>query len=360
MPPVIQRDIPLAPLTSIGLGARARFFGVASSISDIKYYLEYAMAESLPVYVLGGGSNTIFPDTDYEGLVLQIALNTLSHQESPGKVIVQAGAGMIWDHLVETCVQRGWAGLECLSGIPGSAGATPIQNVGAYGQEVADSLSGVFALDRTTLKEINFLAEECDFGYRFSRFKGRDQGRYIITGVEFQLEPDGEPSVRYSELQRKLAEEYQMSARSDPRARLQMVRHAVLELRRAKSMLLDASDPNSKSCGSYFMNPLLDIDQLQSFQNLCVALEIREPPIYPVGALYKTSAAWLIDHAGFARGYQKGGVGISQKHTLALINRAGSTTELLALQNEIIEKVDTLFGIRLEREPVIVMPHNPG
>ncbi len=334
--PILREHIPLAPLTTLGLGGPARYLAECTSLDQMRTCLTWAVAEGLPVQVLGGGSNVLFADAGYSGLVLKVALSGLEFNGATAEV----AAGEDWDGFVQCCVKRGLAGVECLSGIPGSVGATPIQNVGAYGQEVKDTIVEVRVLDRQTLEEIAFAPAECGFAYRQSRFKGADRDLFIVTSVTYRLDASGQPQIRYPELRRHL---------NDARPTLATVRDAVLALRRGKSMVIDRQDPNSRSVGSFFLNPVIDAEAF-------AALKDRYPsvPHFPDSAGVKVPAAWLVEQAGFHKGLQRGGVGISQRHALALVNRSGTTREVLALAGEIREGVQQAFGIRLEREPVLV------
>ena len=333
---ILREHIPLAPLTTMGLGGPARYLAECASLDEMRDCLTWAEAESLPVQVLGGGSNVLFADVGYSGLVLKVGLSGMTFTGAT----VEVAAGEDWDGFVQCCVERGLAGVECLSGIPGSVGATPIQNVGAYGQEVKDTIVEVRALDRQTLAEIAFAPAECGFAYRQSRFKGADRDRFIVTSVTYRLDAGGQPQIRYPELRRHVDDECPTLA---------TVRDAVLALRRGKSMVIDPQDPNSRSVGSFFLNPVIDAEAF-------AALKDRYPnvPHFPAAAGVKVPAAWLVEQAGFHKGLRRGDVGISERHALALVNRGGTTREVLALAGEIRDAVEQTFGIRLEREPVLV------
>ncbi|MGB9592299.1 MAG: UDP-N-acetylmuramate dehydrogenase, partial [Candidatus Kryptoniota bacterium] len=233
---------------------------------------------------------------------------------------------------------------------PGLTGATPIQNVGAYGQEVSDTIEEVTVLDRSTKSVFKFNGSECGFGYRTSRFKLADKGRFIIIGVGFALRKHGAPLIKYPELldQFKIWE-------GRTKVTLNLVRSAVLTLRKKKSMILDPDDPNSKSVGSFFVNPVLNEGQFRTFMAKADELGVSDKvPIFPVKGGVKISAAWLVENAGFHRGFRKGGVGISANHALALVNFGGTTSELIGLATEIREKVMSIFGIKLEIEPLVL------
>jgi UDP-N-acetylmuramate dehydrogenase len=294
------------------------------------------------VQVFSGGSNIIFADEGFDGVVLNVALRGFREEESRDNAVLTVAAGEPWDSVVVRAAEKGWGGIECLSGIPGSTGGTPVQNVGAYGQEVGETLTSVRALDRRTLTEREFSRDECGFGYRVSRFKGSDAGLFIITEVRFRLTRNLEPEVRYAELAREL--DSIKTGRLTPAD----VRAAVIALRRKKSMVADAADENSRSVGSFFTNPVVTKTFLEE------KLKGVPIPAYPAPGGIKLSAAWLVEHAGFAKGFRKGGAGISEHHALAIVNRGGRTRDVMALAGEIEQEVERKFGIRLAREPVVV------
>jgi UDP-N-acetylmuramate dehydrogenase len=345
----VEHDVPLAPLTTLRLGGPARRFVTASTQDEL---VEAVRAAAPPVLLLAGGSNLVLPDAGWEGTVVRVATRGLEVEDA--RVVAQAGED--WDGLVARCVAGGLAGVECLSGIPGSTGATPIQNVGAYGQEVSAVITRVRALDREAGGAdgadgagdvVELAPRECGFGYRTSAFK-RVPGRHVVLEVEFALRPDalGEP-VRYAELARAL------DVPIGGRAPLADVRAAVLALRRGKGMVLDPCDVDTVSAGSFFTNPVLSDEQFAALRDRAGAGAV--PPAFPDAQGHvKTSAAWLIEHAGFERGHGNGRARLSSKHTLALTNRGGSTAELLALAREIREGVREAFGVTLEAEPTIV------
>ena len=339
----INRDVPLAPLTTFGIGGRARNFVRVTSVDDLRE----ALRSDPRVLVLGGGSNLVVGDAGWDGLVVQIGLPGVDIAMHGDHAIVTVGAGIVWDELVAQMVEAGLAGVECLSGIPGLVGATPMQNVGAYGQEVADTITRVRALDRTTGEVIDFTPDACRFAYRTSMFKGND--RYVIVEVAFRLARDAQSvPLRYPELTRALG------IGEAGRAPLAEVRRRVIELRRGKGMVVDAADPESKSAGSFFMNPIVDTDTFTAFAGR-LPPDVT-PPSWPApGGTTKLSAGWLIERAGFVKGYTVGRVGISKKHALALVNRGDATAaELLALAREIQSAVRDKLGIELVPEPVIV------
>jgi len=344
---VIRDGVPLAPLTTFELGGPAAHLTEATDDAAIAEALRWAGARQLPVAILGGGSNVVVADAGFEGLVIRIATRGRSFQPLPdGSVDLTAAAGEPWDDLVADTVARGLAGLECLSGIPGLAGATPIQNVGAYGQEVAQTIRRVRVLDRGTLGISELDATDCAFGYRDSRFK-RDPDRFVVLAVTFALRPAGAPALRYPELAAALG------GTGDPS--LADVRAAVLALRAKKSMVLAPDDPNRRSAGSFFMNPVVSAAEADAVaQRAGVATQAM--PRFPAGGgRVKLSAGWLIERAGFPKGTRRGPVGISTAHALALVNLGGARTDqLLGLAAEIQDAVRQRLGVALAREPVLL------
>ena len=306
-----------------------------------------------PLLLLAGGSNVVIGDNGFPGTValLRTAGVLFEAGSDPDDVLVTVEAGQPWDDVVALAVTEGLAGIECLSGIPGSAGATPIQNVGAYGQEVAETITSVLVYDRADDRTRDLASAECHFGYRTSRFKHSE--RFIVLAVTFRLRRSTVAApARYAELARAL------DIPTGGRASLAEVRAAVLELRAAKGMVLDPADPDTFSVGSFFMNPVLEAGAFATLLARARDCAGAEPAAWPSpDGTTKISAAWLIEHAGFGKGYAGGhaGVSVSTKHTLALTNRgAGTTAELLALAREIVEGVEKAFGVRLRPEPVLV------
>jgi UDP-N-acetylmuramate dehydrogenase len=353
-PPGLREHVPLAPLTTLGLGGPARWFLRAGSEAEVRVGLEWARQERLPAMILGGGSNVIVPDAGLDALVLQVAIPGLAITETDGGTMVDAGAGVAWDELVAEVVRRGAAGVECLSGIPGTVGGTPIQNVGAYGQEVAETIVAVRALDRATLEPRVFTREECGFAYRWSRFKGVDAGRHVVTGVRFRLRSDSAPTLRYPELVKAVAANHDADGAS-PREALARVRDTVLALRRSKGMVLDATDPDTRSAGSFFMNPVFTAEEFAALERRWIeGGGAGAVPTFPAPGGVKVPAAWLIERSGFAKGFARDGARISLRHTLALVNAGGSTSDLLALAATIRDGVVKRFGVALEREPVLL------
>jgi UDP-N-acetylmuramate dehydrogenase len=339
----LQRDVPLAPLTTLELGGAAKYFVRAEDESTLAGAVRWAADQGVPFAILGGGSNVIVPDEGYDGLVIHMGVAKVEFGTGG---TVDAGAGVPWETVVDGAVSRDWAGLECLTGIPGSTGATPIQNVGAYGQEVAEVVAGVRVLRRDTQTFEELAPEDCAFGYRDSLFK-QEPDRFIVSGVRFALRPHGAATVRYAEL----------AGRIGPDPTLADVRHAVLELRRRKSMVIDPDDPNCRSAGSFFLNPIVSGAEAQRVVGQAVhdnlASAPADVPRYPAqNGEVKLAAGWLIERAGIAKGTRRGAIGVSTKHALALVHHGGGTTvDLLAFADEIRARVRDRFGVDLEREP---------
>lgn len=359
---ILQEHVPLAPLTTLGLGGPARWLAACESLEDLREALRFAHSRRLRTTVIGGGSNIVAPDAGFDGVVIAVNLRGVVVKHDGDDVLVTAAAGEPWDDVVKHAVEYGWGGLECLSGIPGRVGATPIQNVGAYGQEVAETIAGVEVMDRTTLDRRHLPPAACAFGYRTSAFKVGGLNNVIVTGVTFRLHPNAAPALRYPELQRFLEPSRHGRALKGGPEGLREVRTAVLALRRRKSMVIDPADPNSRSVGSFFTNPVLSLDAFDAARVRWKKTGSLEPvPSFPAGGqstgespLVKVPAGWLVEHAGFAKGYREGNVGISTNHALALVNYGGSTSALLALAEKIQTGVRKTFGIRLEREPVVL------
>lgn len=353
MTDLIQENISLREFTTIGAGGAARFFARCRRPEEIVRALSFARERSLPFFILGGGSNVLFSDDGFAGLVLRVELRGFHFSET-GRI--RAAAGETWDDFVLNLVERNLSGVECLSGIPGSVGAVPVQNVGAYGQEVSGTIERVNVLELKTLTERSLTAAECNFGYRHSRFKNEDRDRFLILSVDFRLLEDGEPIPAYPELQKTLTRDRQWRQAGSNIERLRIVRLHVLGLRRAKSMLADPDDRNARSCGSFFLNPLLPEGELASFRERTDALGIGEPPLFRQGELTKVPAAWLVEQAGFPRGTERKGAAVSDNHALALVNRGGGSEAVLALAREVRQAVAEKFGILLEAEPVLIGP----
>jgi UDP-N-acetylmuramate dehydrogenase len=341
---------PLAPFTTFGIGGPARWFTEAASEEDIVEATAWARERGLALFVLGGGSNLLVADGGFNGLVLKVGLRGITVADSSDETrIYRAAAGEKWEHFVQRAVDDSCAGVECLAGIPGTVGGTPVQNVGAYGQEVASAIERVRAFDLNKRIFVEFSAAECGFAYRRSRFNSVDHGRYIVTRVDYRLTHGGAATIRYGDLQRVLAE-----SRTEGRElSLAEVAAVVRQVRQSKGMLMVEGDPNCRSAGSFFKNPVVTEGQVEQIAKASG----KVPPRFAAGAesagRVKVPAAWLIEQAGFAKGYALGRAGVSSLHTLALVNRGGaSAAEILALAGQITAAVEDRFGIRLEMEPV--------
>jgi UDP-N-acetylmuramate dehydrogenase len=340
-----RERVPLKSLGTLGVGGPARWFFRAERAEDVAAAHCWCDERREPMFVLGGGSNLVVSDEGVAGLALQIGLRGTTFTETSGVTLVTAGAGESWDALVSAIVARGLAGVECLSGIPGTVGGTPIQNVGAYGQEVADTIERVTVFDRIEQKIRSLEAEDCAFSYRMSRFKAQDAGRFVVCDVTFRLRP-GAPTSTYADVAAHLE-------RMDlPHPSLSDVRQAVLSIRRLKGMVLDERDPDSRSVGSFFMNPVMaDADR----ERVASIAGEAAPGFAMSDGRVKIPAAWLIERAGFRKGHADGAVGISTKHPLALVNRGGATAgDVLRLATAVKRGVVDRFGVWLKPEPVFV------
>jgi UDP-N-acetylmuramate dehydrogenase len=337
------KEVPLAPYTTFQIGGPARWFAEAVSEDDIAAGIAFAAERQLPLFILGGGSNLLVSDAGFAGLVLRIAIRGIT---STGEIL-SAAAGEDWDGLVAYAVAAGLAGVECLSGIPGTVGGTPVQNVGAYGQEVSQTIVTVRAFDRKMGQFVDLLASDCGFSYRRSIFNSSQRDRYVVSRVQYALHKDAPASFAYADVARYFA------ARNLTAPTLSEVREAVRSIRAQKGMLLMSGDADCRSAGSFFKNPVVPASVVDSLaQDLGV--DKQSIPAYPAPqGEVKLSAAWLIERAGFAKGYRLGNAGISSRHTLALINRGGaSASEVTALRDQVIAAVVSRFAVRLEPEPV--------
>ena len=349
-----EKMVPLAPFTTLDLGGAASDFLRVKSAEQaaevIRWWRGLPEKERPPLLPLGGGSNLLVSDEGFQGLVLKMENDHLEVLErSESDIVVRVGAGMIWDDFVARTAQEGWAGVECLSGIPGAVGAAPVQNIGAYGQEVSETIVLVSGLDTKSGESFQWSNSDCGFQYRDSRFKQAERGRYLITSVDFRLKPGGEPTIRYQDLLKRCDE-------ADAHT-LESVRGLVIEIRRSKSMVYDKSDPNHRSAGSFFTNPIVSEELADKIQ--ATLPEGLRFPRFPHGSgKVKLSAAWLIDNAGMKKGFQHrpdAKVGLSSNHVLALTNRGGATTrELLELCEHVQRVVLERFAVQLVPEPVFV------
>jgi UDP-N-acetylmuramate dehydrogenase len=348
MPLEIKEQIPLAPLTTLGVGGNARFFTVARQEHDVEEAVAFAERRGLPLFVLGGGSNVVISDRGWDGLVLQIGVLGIEETQQHGKALFHVGAGVNWDEFVAHCVSRNCAGVECMSGIPGSVGGTPVQNVGAYGQEVSETVVSVLTFDVTEGRVRELKAEECGFGYRTTIFNTAQRGRYIVLRVRYALEPQGQPRLKYADLQKHFAGGLRPPTLAE-------VREAVRNIRASKGMLITPGDLDSRSAGSFFKNPILSEPQHEEIMRRAADKNLQMHSYPALSQQRKISAAWLVENSGLQKGCTRGHAGISRKHALALVNRGGATAaEIIELKNEIQAKVAQVWGLRLEPEPEFI------
>ena len=342
----IKENVSLAEYTTLGIGGKARFFFQAVQENEIIEVLRFADENTLKVFILGGGSNILIADEGFDGLVLQIALKGI-YVEPAEKTFVTASAGEDWDAFCEFCVARNLQGVECLSGIPGLVGGTPVQNVGGYGQEVSETIISVRVYDCLENRIVDLPNKDCGFAYRTSIFNSSQKNRYVVTAVTFALEPNGKPKIVYKDLREFFG---------DKTPGLQETRDAVIKIRAAKSMVIDRSDPNSKSAGSFFKNPIVTKEKYAEVAKCAADHGIEMVPFFKADAdNLKIPAAWLIENSGFHKGFSRGNAGISSRHTLAIINRGGATArDILELKNEIQARVKEIFNVELKPEPIFV------
>lgn len=331
----------------MGVGGPARFFVEARSREAVREAWDWARRRGVALRVLGGGSNLVVADEGVDDLVVKVAVRGIASRSVGGHVELTAAAGEPWDDVVRHAVSRGWAGIECLSGIPGQVGATPIQNVGAYGQEVSDTITAVRALDLRDGSLVTLSPAACAFAYRASALKSAEY--HVVLEVTYRLVPGGPPQIRYAELEAHVA------ARGARRPSLDDVRESVLAIRRAKSMVLDPTDPNHRSCGSFFVNPIVSACDAR---RVAVCAGDAAMPAWPQpDARVKLSAAWLIERAGFARGARDGPVGLSTRHTLAIVCHEGARArDVVGFARCIRDCVEARFGVRLTPEPAFWAP----
>jgi len=348
---LVEENVALAPWTTFRVGGPARFFVEAYSATEVQEGVSWSRARSLALFILGGGSNLLVSDSGWPGLVLKVGITGIERQptlNAEGKVLFDAGAGESWDRFVAHAVAADCAGVECLSGIPGSVGGTPVQNVGAYGQEVCDTIESVEVFDLKENRVRELCREACGFSYRSSIFNTTERGRFIILRVTFALAPGGSPHLEYADLKRHFEGQEATPNLAD-------TREAVRQIRARKGMLIVEGDPDCQSAGSFFKNPVVSEAQHEDLAKRAATQNLSIPSYPALEKNRKVSAAWLVEHSGFARGYGLGHAGISTKHALALVNRGGaSAAEILALKNQIQQRVEEIWGVHLEPEPVFV------
>jgi UDP-N-acetylmuramate dehydrogenase len=352
----LRENILLAQYTTLGVGGPARWFINASEPEDILAAVRFAREQHLPFFLLGGGSNLLVSDSGFPGVVIRIAAAAhIQLKCEDGLASIQANAGVEWDAVVRLAVTNNCAGIECLAGIPGSVGGTPVQNVGAYGQEVSRTILLVHALDLTTEKFVSLSPADCGFSYRRSIFNSTDLGRYAITRVEYLLKLDRPPSLEYRDVKHYFAE------RGIAHPSLAETAAAVCAIRAGKGMLLAVDDPDSRSAGSFFKNPVVPAAKIPGLAAIADC-HPDQVPKFPAGTdfpsagdMVKLSAAWLIELAGFRKSFAMGRAGLSTKHVLAVVNRGGATaSDILALRDAIVAAVQARTAIRLEQEPVML------
>jgi UDP-N-acetylmuramate dehydrogenase len=340
----IQENVPLAGFTTFGVGGPAHCFVEVSTQEEAAQALAYAREHVLPLLVLGGGSNVLISDSGFPGLVILNRIKGFSVARDNDSVLVTAGGGEDWQYFADRCVAEGWQGIECLAGIPGTVGASPVQNIGAYGQEVSQTIVQVEALDTATGNAVRFGKEQCGFGYRRSVFNSTEAGRYLITGVTFRLVPGGAPHIAYRELEERLA--------ANIAPTLDDLRDTVLAIREGKGLLIREGFEYFKSAGSFFKNPVVMLEEYERIVRVVEGAGGFANWAWPMeSGTVKISAACLIQCAGFQRGHRKGAVGISPRHTLIMVNYGGaSAREIIGFAAEVRLHVYERFGVPLVPE----------
>jgi UDP-N-acetylmuramate dehydrogenase len=340
----IQENVHLAGLTTFGVGGPAYRFVAVSTQEEAARALSFAREQGLPLFILGGGSNLLISDNGFPGLVILNRIKGFSAMRENDAALVTAGGGEDWQEFVDRCVAEGWQGIECLAGIPGTVGASPVQNIGAYGQEVAQTIVQVEALETATGNAVRFEKGECGFAYRNSIFNSTEAGKHLITGVTFRLVPGGAPHIAYRELEERLA------ANAAPT--LGAVRDTVLSIREGKGLLIRDGFENFKSAGSFFKNPIVTAEEYEKIARVIEGAGGFANWAWPMETgTVKLSAACLIQCAGFQRGHRKGAAGISPHHTLIMVNYGGaSAREIIAFAAEVRQRVFERFSVPLVPE----------
>jgi UDP-N-acetylmuramate dehydrogenase len=347
IPIQIREQVPLAPYTTFRIGGPARFFCDIHTETELLEAVHFARNRNLAIFVLGGGSNLLLSDSGFNGLVLHIAIDAPAHADSTDNFVdYTIAAGTDWDSFVHQICEQGISGVECLAGIPGTIGGTPVQNVGAYGQEVANTITQVRVLDLETLTFTTLTHDQCGFSYRRSIFNTTHRNRYIVTQVTFRFDRAAAPNLTYPDLQRHFANQAQPLTPID-------IYHAVREIRHGKGMLIVEGEPDCRSAGSFFKNPIVPESALAPIA-AALNIPVEKVPHWPAGTgNIKLPAAWLLEQAGFQKGFTLGAAGISSRHTLALINRGSATSaDIAALRDTIQHEIHRRFHIQLEQEPV--------
>jgi UDP-N-acetylmuramate dehydrogenase len=347
-----QEFIPLAPYTTFRIGGPARFFCEVQCEAELVEAVSFAKQGNLPLFVLGGGSNLLVSDAGFDGVVMRVGVPVAKRERRVREsVLLDIGAGENWDDVVLYAVDRGYAGIECLAGIPGDVGGTPVQNVGAYGQEVAETILQVRAYDLETGTFVDLDHEACRFGYRRSLFNTEARGRYIVTAVTYKLRPGGEPALRYADVKRHFASQIDRGEKPT----LRQVYDAVRSIREQKGMLAGQGGADGRSAGSFFKNPVVPSTKVSQVASQA-GCRVEEVPQYGAGeGMVKLPAAWLVEKAGFHKGFAMGRAAISSRHTLALVNLGDATAaELIALRDVVMKAVEDKFSVHLEQEPVML------
>ncbi len=348
---LLLENIPLAQLTTFKIGGPAKYFVEATNVGEVQEAVTFARSRDLPLFVLGGGSNLLVADAGWPGLVLKVAFQGIdqrSGRDEKGKTLFDVGAGEAWDKFVSHAVIARCAGVECLSGIPGSVGGTPVQNVGAYGQEVSETIASVQVLDLRDGHVRELCPEACGFSYRASIFNTTERGRFIVLRVTYALTPGGSPRITYADLKHHFEGRETLPDLAE-------TREAVRHIRALKGMLIIPGDADCRSAGSFFKNPVLSQEQHEDLKQRAAARGFSVPNYPALETRKKVSAAWLVERSGFAKGFGFGRVGISSKHALAIVNRGGATAaDVLGLKDQIQHRVEEIWGVHLEPEPVMV------
>ncbi len=345
---LIRENVPLAPFTTMQVGGPSRYFAEARTTAEVVEGVEFSRQRKLPLFVLGGGSNVVVADRGWPGITLKVGIPGIEERREQGKAFFDVGSGEEWDRFVAQAVNRNCAGVECLSGIPGSVGGTPVQNVGAYGQEVSETIDSVLAVDVFSSQAVELGNQACEFSYRTSIFNTSGSGRYIVLRVTFALIPGGDSHVQYADLKKYFAG-------WSVRPTLAETRDAVRRIRAGKGMLIMPGEDDCRSAGSFFKNPILTAAGYRGLCERAASRGLRIPSYPALAAQRKVSAAWLVEHSGFNKGYGSGPAGISRKHALAIINRGQATAaDIVALKSRIQERVRELWGIELHPEPVFL------
>ena len=347
-----KTNISLAELSTIGLGGKAKYFFDVETKDQIREVLDWCQEKNTNYLVVGGLSNILFSDHDFEGAIIRPTVQDIVvTDQSEDAWTVKVHAGHDWDAFVLWSIENDLSGIECLSGIPGKVGASPIQNIGAYGQEVSQTIVEVEIFDIYKKEFKTLSGEECQFSYRNSKFKMAEEFKDIVWSVTFKLKPFGDPLIKYTDLLKRAKSNHGLKQKPAGKERLLALRNTVLEIRKEKSMVLHKRDKNSRSLGSFFLNPIID---KKTFEELTKLFADKELPYFSTEGGYKISAAWLMEQAGFHKGYEHKGVGLSKNHCLAIVNHDGTTKQVKELANIIQTTIEDKYGVTLKPEPNFV------